>query len=562
MNFNRKFLLLGIFFLITLPLFSQGTYLELNLNSGADANPFARQRSPLEIFRVIDKASSDDRVRGIILNIGSISEGREYLWELRNSLEQFKSSGKKIIAFLNYADLDIYTLASVGDKVVMGEMGDLNILGYSIGMNYARRALDKLGIGVRELRYYRYKSAAETFVRDSMSDANRLQYGAYLDDIFNLTRDTLMSARNWSGDDFNAILNKEYLYSARGALSRGLIDGIGGRDTVLEMIREIEGSEIEKFVLYGDIESSLTSSQIKYAPKAAGGLFSKAPTIAVVYADGQTDMKRGMAAMSLSKTIMDLADNRRVSAIVIRMNSPGGSAEAADCLASAVLYARQKKPVVVSMGQTAASGGYWASMNASHIVANPYTLTGSIGVISTWFYDNGLSGKLGITTDFIQRGDHADLAAGFLLPHRNLTDKEEERFKFIIQDTYRVFIEKVALSRNMDIDKVESVAQGRVYSGTRALQEGLIDSVGGLSDALRIARQLANIPDNKAARYREYPEPKLIDTILARFPMAGIFLKGRGGAASSIFDSLLPGSGLPYRLERNGQAMPILPLEF
>ncbi len=565
MSVSCKYWALGMFCFVSFPLFSQSMYLELNLNDVRGSNPFARTKSPLEIFRVIEKAANDDKVKGIILNIGSISRDSGYLWELRTAMEQFKSGGKKICAFISNADMDIYTLASVADKIVMDELGTLSMLGYSMGKSYVQHTLEKLGIGVRELRYFEYKSAAETFTRDSMSDADRRQYNDYLDDIFSLTRDTLKVARNWTDEEFGTILNREFIYSAKNALSRNLVDRTGRKDAVLEAVKEIEGAEVQHFALYGDSASSLTETQAKYSPPRAGGLFKRPPVIAVVYANGQTDMESGMAALSLSRTIRDLADNKRIKSLVVRINSPGGSAEAADYFADAVRYAKQKKPVVVSMGQVAASGGYWVAMDASHITATPYTITGSIGVIGSWFYDNGLNSKLGLSTETLQRGAHADLLTGVLVPYRNLTAQEEERYRNYILDIYNVFVEKVAAGRNMSVEKVEAVAQGRIFSGTRALEAGLIDSVGSLSDALKTARTLAEIPEGTSLIYREYPEPKFMEKLLSRFPFVAALFKNRNSqtsVVSSFMDLLLPGTDIRYRIEKNGRVMPILPLEF
>jgi protease-4 len=496
-----KYLVFGMYCLVSLPLFSQNFYLELNLNNMQSGNPFAVSKTPLEIFRVIDKAAHDEKINGIILNISSTYRSRDNLWELRSALEEFKAGGKKICAFISNADIDIYNLASVADKIVMDEMGTLTMLGYSVGRGFAKQTLEKLGIGIRELRYLEYKSAVESFTRDSMSPADRKQYSDYLDDIFNITRDTTMTARGWTGEKFDTILNREFMYSAKSALSSNLVDRTGRKEAVLEAIKEMEGKEITHFMLYGS-SSSLTGTKNMYNPPKAGGVFSRPPVIAVVYANGQTDMQRGMAALTLSQTIKDLADNKRVKALVIRMDSPGGSAEAADYVDEAVRYAKQKKPVVVSMGQTAASGGYWASMSASHITATPYTITGSIGVIGSWFYDNGLNNKLGINIETIQRGSHSDLYTGFLIPKRDLTTQEEERYKTYILDLYSIFTERVAASRNMELAKVEAVAQGRIFSGTRALTAGLIDSVGSLSDAIKTARQLAEIKEDESVLYK------------------------------------------------------------
>jgi protease-4 len=560
----NKYWVLGMYCLVSFPLFSQTYYLELNLNEPVMQSRFrpVRSQPPLEVFRVIERAGKDDRIRGIILNLSAFSGSREYMWELRSALEQFKSGGKKICAFISAADMDVYCLASVADKIVMDEQGTLSMLGYSWGRGYVQHSLEKLGISVRELRYMEYKSAAETFTRDSISEADRRQYGEYLDDIFSLTRNTLIKARNWTGEEFDTILNREFLYSAKSAQSRNLVDRVGRKDAVVEALKDIEGSEVKHFALYGDSESSLMGDQTDYGPARAGSLFRKPPIIAVVYANGQTDMERGMAARSLSRTIRKLADNGRVKAVVLSINSPGGSAEAADYIAEAVSYAKQKKPVVVSMGQVAESGGYWAAMNGSHIIATPYTITGSIGVIGSWFFDNGLNSKLGFTVDTLQRGVHADLLTGVILPHRDLNAEEEERYKSYIIDLYNGFVAKVAAGRSMDIEKVEAVAQGRVLSGTAALNAGLIDSIGGLSDAIRTARSLAQIPEDKKVLYREYPKPKFLDKLLNRFSHITAFFRHRDSktdTAAILTEILLP-EDIRYRLERNGQVMPILPL--
>jgi protease-4 len=566
MNVHGNILALGVLYLISFPLFPQHTYLELNLNSQVIQSRVraVRPRPDLEVFRVIERAGKDKQIQGIVLNISAYHAGQETLWELRAALERFKSQGKKICAFISGADLDLYCLASVADKIVMDEQGALSLTGSVWGRAYARHSLEKLGIGVRELRYLEYKSAAETFTRDAISEADRRQYGEWLDDTFMVTRDTLMRARAWTAEEFDTILNREFLYSAKSALQRGLVDRSGREAALAETLREMEGAEVKHIVLYGDPASSLMESKSVYGPGKAGGLFSRPPVIAVVYARGQTDMERGMAARGLARTIREVSERKRVKAMVIRINSPGGSAEAADYIAEAVKRAKERIPVVVSMGPVAASGGYWAAMYASHITASPYTLTGSIGVIGNWFYDKGLNSKLGLTVDSLRRGDHADLYTGVILPRRDLSADEEARYRSYMLDVYADFTAKVAAGRGMDIERVEAAAQGRVYSGLGALNAGLIDSIGGLADAIRVARNLAEIPENKKVAYSEYPKPKFIDRVLDRFPITAIF--GGSTTASPLFftDILFPASllaDLRYRLERNGQVMPLLPLE-
>jgi len=574
MKLNDKLLVFGICLLMTRPLFAQNIFLELNLNSqrgGQNIVRSMRQNSSLELFRVIEQAGNDRKIAGIILNISACQERRETLWELRNALEKFKAKGKKVCAFISNADLDLYCLASIGDKVIMDDQGVLMLAGYVWGRGYVKQSLEKLGIGAREMRYFKFKSAAETYTRDSMSEADRAQYGEILDDMIQLARDTMYTARSWNMGEFDRIINNEFMFSAKNALARGLVDRAGRKEAVLEAVREMsDGKAAGLFLLYGDAESSLTGSKFPYKPGNAGGLFSRPPVIAVINANGVTDMERGIAAWTLSKTIRELSEKKRVRAIVLRINSSGGSAEAADYVAEAIKAAKERVPVVVSMGAVAASGGYWASMSASRIVATPVTLTGSIGVIASWFYDKGLNSKLGLSVDTMQRGTHADMAAGMILPRRDLKPEEEARYKEYVLDMYGDFTSRVAANRNMDIERVEELAQGRVYSGFGALKAGLIDSIGGIDDAINIARELANIPEGRRVAVMEYPKPKFFDKILDYLFSSRVNSLAKtsviDSAAELFFPALSGGAplmleDLRFRMAHNGMVMPILPLD-
>jgi len=573
MKLNVKLLVFGTCLLMTRPLFAQNIFLELNLNSqrGQNITRSMRQNSSLELFRVIEQAGNDRKIAGIILNISACREGRETLWELRNALEKFKAKGKKVCSFISNADLDLYCLASIGDKVVMDDQGVLMLTGYVWGRGYVKQSLEKLGIGAREMRYFKFKSAAETYTRDSMSEADRAQYGEILDDMMQLARDTMYTARSWNTGEFDRIIDNEFMFSAKSALARGLVDRAGRKEAVLEAVREIsDGKAAGLFLLYGDAESSLTGSKFPYKPGNAGGLFSRPPVIAVINANGVTDMEQGIAAWTLSKTIRELSEKKRVKAIVLRINSSGGSAEAADYVAEAIKAAKERVPVVVSMGAVAASGGYWASMSANRIVATPVTLTGSIGVIASWFYDNGLNSKLGLSVDTMQRGAHADMTSGVILPRRDLKPEEEARYKEYVLDMYGDFTSRVAVNRNMDIERVEELAQGRVYSGFGALKTGLIDSIGGIDDAINIARELANIPEGRRVAIMEYPKPKFFDKILDYLFSSRVNSLAKTSvidSAAELFFTALSGGAplmledLRFRIAHNGSVMPILPLD-
>ncbi|MDR1444042.1 MAG: signal peptide peptidase SppA [Treponema sp.] len=563
-----------------------GGYLELCLGKRTAVPPnLARSRrsseSSLEIIRVIEKAREDSHIRGLALNLSGFSAGRSCLWELRTSLESFKapvppaSAGKKIVAYLSQGDLDLYCLVSVADKIVLDPAGSLSLLGCLYGRGFVRGALEKIGLGVRELRYLKYKSAQETFTREDLSDADREQYGAYLDDTFALTKTLLMKSRSWSEEDFNRILNDEYLYSAFRAREQGLVDYLGRGPELREAVQNLEGGQPKNWFRWGDPQFSLLEAGRRgndalprpYHVKDGGILrkvFGKKTEIALVHAQGQTDLERGMAARSLAALIREIPRRKAVKALVLRIESPGGSAEAADYIAQAINEVKEKIPVVVSMGSVAASGGYWAAMNASYIVASPYTLTGSIGVIAAWFFDKGLYGKLGLGVDLLSRGAHADLPAGVLIPRRDLSGEEEEQFRRLILDLYTDFVNRVAKGRNMSVPAVEAAAQGRVYSGLRAKDMGLVDRIGGLDEALRAARELAGIPQGRRVRYTEHPKPRFIDRIAARFGLPAPPVTAFPGLFW-LYSLPYPESAgmledIRYRLSRNGEALPILPL--
>jgi protease-4 len=563
-------------------------YLELNLGNPGPAVGSAigftparlKPNTELETLRILKRAAGDKRLRGILVNTSGFSGNKAFLWEIKNALENCKSSGKKIVGYFENADLDLYCLLSLADKIVMDEGGTLSFLGYSWGKLFVKMSLDKLGIGFRELRYLDYKSANEMFSRTSISEADREQYGLYLDEIFGLTKSIIIKNRPLISEDiFSSLLNEGIFLSPGEAKARNLVDELGRREAIIKTIKALEfGSTEESVEKLGEVFFNSTNPGIslfslnRKMPGYSSGRVRKirAPEIAVVHARGNTDLDQGMGARNIAKIILELGEKSRVKALVVRIDSPGGSAVAADYIAEAIEQVKKEIPVVVSMGQVAASGGYWAAMYASHITSSPYTLTGSIGVIGGWFFDKSLNAKLGLGIESLNRGEHADLATGVILPKRDLRDDEEAQLRRTLLDLYGEFIKKAAKGRNKTSEDLESMAQGRVYSGLHALQLGLIDSLGGYLDALDTAKKLADISASKKVLIREYPKPKFIETITARF-----FTSSLANMQQSISPGLLAAfafateknaeltqaaiQDLQYRISKNGQAMPILP---
>jgi len=543
-------------------------YLELNLgNSIGSAGKLSPGRlhpgTELETLRILKRAAADKKLKGIFINTSGFSANRGYLWELQNILEICKSLGKKIVAYFDSADLDLYWFLTVADKIIMDVGGMLNFLGYSWGRFFAKESLDKLGIGFRELRYLDYKSAYDTFSRTTISETDREQYGAYLDDIFDLSKAIITHNRAMNEEDFNTLLKEGVILSPTEAKNRNLVDAIGREETIKETIKGLEFKEGDEgklnFISAGNPAFSFFNQSQKtsrYTAKKARGI--RLPEIAVINARGVVDLEQGIEARNVSRLIRRLAEKPRVKALVVRIDSPGGSAVAADFIAEAIAMAKKKIPVVVSFGDVAASGGYWAAMYASHIMASPYALTGSIGVIGSWFFDKGLNAKLGLDFEALTRGEHADLGTGFILPKRDLSADEEERFRRCILDLYGEFVKKAALGRNKKEEELETLARGRVYSGLTSQRLGLTDSLGGYLDALETARDLAGIPVSKKLKIKEYPKPKFFEKIVAK-----AFSKEHSA------NPLLHILGVPrlwddlyYRFSQNGKVMPILPCFF
>jgi protease-4 len=287
--------------------------------------------------------------------------------------------------------------------------------------------------------------------------------------------------------------------------------------------------------------------------------WSEPPHIAVIYALGVCAMDKGINARTLVKDVEAAVADSRIKAIVLRVDSPGGDPVASDYIAEAMKKAKGKKPIIVSQGFVAASGGYWLSMYADTIVAAPSTITGSIGVIGGWIYNKGLKETLGMSTDFVKVGVHADLGFGMTLPligvripDRNLTTEERARAESAIRTHYKEFVEKVSLGRKKKFDDIEPIAQGRVWSGLDGKQNGLVDVIGGLETAINIAKERAGIPKDQEVTLVELPKKGLIDFSMFMPKLFGIETKATTDPTIEL---------LKFRLQHNGEPLPMLPME-
>lgn len=525
-------------------------YLGLDLKGEVKYRPsafFDKSRTFFDLLTLINHARVDPVIAGLTLNLSGMVIDAEKAWELRTALQLFKKSGKQVVIYLDEAGMTEYHLASVADRIVMDPCGTIMLPGVMRGRYYVRRTLDKLGIGVEEWRFFKYKSAAETVARDKMSDANREQWQALVDDHYELIKNDVCQSRGFSAAHFDSLVNHWSIFSPEDARRAGLVDTIGRADAVDKVIAALEGKK-----------KTIVSPSILVDKSAPWDYqWGELPVIAVVYALGECAMDQGIKARSLSKDLEKVTKDRRVKAVVFRVDSPGGDVLASDIVAEALKKCSAQKPVIVTQGLVAGSGGYWISMYGDTILAAPNTITGSIGVIGFWLYNQNFNEKTGITTDRVLRGEHADLGFGFsypllgTLPDRNLSEEEYQKMEMMIRDYYRQFVARVAQGRNLSPDSIDAVGQGRVWSGIDGRDCGLVDEIGGLLEAIAIARIRAGIPPDALIKIIELPQPPFLPENLFQPKLIGIDDK------TSQFLKRLE---LLCRF--NGRALAVMPLEY
>jgi protease-4 len=451
-----------------------------------------------DILNNIEKATTDDNIQGIFLDITSIPAGLASIEEIRNALRNFKDSGKYIYAYSEmYSQTSVY-LMSIADQVYMHPMGYLELKGLRAELMFFKGVLEKIGVEPMVFKHGKFKSAVEPFISDRMSDANREQIKVYMGSLWNH-----MTAGIAAGRDVEQNLILQYadelrIQNADDAKEVKMIDAIKYRDEVLEIIKEKTGAEkIDKinFITLG-----------KYNKVKDKKDKSKGDKIAVIFAEGEIVDGEGdgnnVGSERFTKAIRKARLDDKVKAVVIRVNSPGGSALASESIWREIEETKKVKKVVTSMGDVAASGGYYIACNSDKIIANPTTITGSIGVFGLLFNAKKmLNEKLGVTIDTVKTSKYAD----FMSQSRTVTDFEGAIIQNRIEEIYDNFISRVAEGRKMNKADVDSIGQGRVWSGIDAKRIGLIDEFGGLKKAIEVAAELAGI---EQYRITALPEQK------------------------------------------------------
>jgi protease IV len=482
-----------------------------------DESPFAEFSSsfnesltPLSLKGIIDeivKAKTDKKISGIYLNFGMLTVGLSSLSEIRTALLDFKKSGKFIYAFSDFYTEKSYYLASVADSIFMQPEGNLIFNGFHMEMAFFRGTFDKLGIEPKIIRHGKFKSAGESLDKYAMSNENRIQLTEMINSMYNKYLIDISESRKISKDELYAIANEFKVKTAQDAVKNKLVDKLFYADEMIALMKKKTGKDKLNLITLSKYKNSKVSSDDKGKEKS----YTK-NRIALIYAVGNIVIGEGSNDMigseSLSAAIRKARQDKDVKAIVLRINSGGGSALASDIILREVKLAQKEKPFVVSMGDVAASGGYYIACAADSILAEPTTLTGSIGVIGLLVnMEKFWKDKTGVTFDRIKTGSYADLGN----PNRSMTKDEELIIQMLIDGTYNTFIKHVAEGRKLKVAMVDSLGQGRVWTGEQALKNRLVDKLGGLSDAIDVAARMAKM-DN----YRIMVLPKM-DNPLEKF---------------------------------------------
>nr|WP_314561157.1 signal peptide peptidase SppA [uncultured Capnocytophaga sp.] len=446
-------------------------------------------------LKAIEKAKTDSHIKGIYLKSTGNIGGLAFAQELRNALDDFKTSGKFVLAYNDdISQLDYY-LQSVADKVYMSPLGSLSLRGLSSEVLFFKGLQEKTGVQMEVIRHGKYKSAVEPFLDNKMSDSNRLQTTELLNSMWSIIATDISQSRNIPLDKFNEIVTNLNGRTAELAKENGLIDDILFRDEFEQIICDKVGVGTVDEVDFINIEDYAEAVLKKYTSKQSKN------KIAVIYAEGDIVQGEGRAEVIGNETIIralrKAADNDDVKAIVLRVNSPGGDALASELMHREIEVTKRKKKVYVSMGNYAASGGYYMSCNADRIFAQAGTITGSIGVFGVVPNVSTLANNWGITAETVSTHPKAQWYSIYQKP----TDQFKKEVTESVEQVYKVFLDRVAEGRGKTPAQIDSVAQGRVWSGKQALAIGLVDELGSLNDAIAYAAKDNGLSDYRTVSY-------------------------------------------------------------
>ncbi len=500
------FILVGVIFLMAMTLGSDEKYnlkentvltlkLEGVLAERVNSNPImemlglseTNQIGLNDVLASIKKAKENDKIKGIYIDARMFYASGASLKEIRDQLADFKTSGKFIVAYSDTYLQGCYYLSSVADKVIMNPQGNLDLHGLSASPTFYKGLLDKIGIEMQIFKVGTFKSAVEPFMLDKMSDANREQVTSYINDMWSTITGDISESRKMSVEKINLITDSLGLFrKPETCVQDGLLDTLMYEPAVKEYIKTLVSVEETKDIRFASIKD-MTTVEFKEPSKSED-------IIAVLYAEGSItngSSKEGITDKRFVKEIEKLKDNDKVKAVVFRVNSPGGSAYASEQIWKAISDLKEKKPVVVSMGDYAASGGYYISCNASKIIAQPNTLTGSIGIFGMFPNFEGISKKVGLSYDNVKTNKMSDFGD----TTRPMREDEKAAMQNYIERGYDLFLTRCSEGRGISKDSLDKIAQGRVWTGAQALKIGLVDALGNLDTAIKEAAKLAELED-------------------------------------------------------------------
>ena len=482
-----------------------------------------------DVLSSIRKAKENENIKGIYIQANSLSAGYASLEEIRHALKDFKESGKFIVAYGDSYTQSLYYLSSIADKVMLNPQGMLEWRGLAATPMFFKDLLEKIGVEMQVFKVGTYKSAVEPFIATEMSPANREQVNVYLSSVWGQITGDIAESRNLSVEALNKEADRMLMfYPAEESVKNGLVDTLIYKNDVRDYLKTLVGIDKDDDMPVLGIQDMVNVK--KNVPKDKSG-----NVIAVYYAYGEIDggssasTEEGINSEKVIRDLRKLKDDENVKAVVLRVNSPGGSAYGSEQIWYAVEQLKKEKPVIVSMGDYAASGGYYIACNADTIVAEPTTLTGSIGIFGMMPNAKGLTEKLGLNFDVVKTNPYADF--GNLT--RPMNDGEKGLMQMYVNNGYKLFLTRCSDGRGISMEELDKIAQGRVWTGSTAKELGLVDELGGLDKALEIAVTKAGVD---AYTVMNYPKKEgFLESLMNTNP--GNYIKARmlNGKMSDVY---------------------------
>lgn len=456
-----------------------------------------------DVWTSLRAAAKDNRIKAVVLQPRALAAGWGKLEEIRQELTDFKKSGKPVYAYLQRPGSRAYYLASVADKIFLSPDDMLEVKGFGIEEMFFKSTLDKLGVNVQVDHIGRYKDAGDIFTRTNMTPETKEVLGQVLDQIYGDFCTTIGQGRHKSADDMRALIDMGP-FVAEQAKATGLVDELGYEDQVY--------ADLKKRAGVGDLNKVNIKSYFKAAPGRGDRIALIAGEGDIITGESDSSFSEGnISSGSFEKTIRQVREDSNIKGVILRVDSPGGDAVASDEILHELKLLSAAKPLVISMSDVAASGGYFISLTGDPIVSYPDTITGSIGVLYVRPNLHGLYDKLGIQTDSLKRGKLADMD----FPDVPLSDVAQQKLHDSIQATYHSFVAKVAAARKKTYDQIDAIAQGRVWMGAQARDNGLVDQLGGLDQAIAIVRQKAHLSATGATNLVMFPPRRSLLEVLA-----------------------------------------------